>query len=404
MVSLEDKEEQTMKTNQYLIALVLFATMLLAGCSSEARVGALRNEAQSVELGDAGRVQVEINLGAGDLDLTGGAAKLLEADFNYNVAKLKPDVEYTNGKLVVRQPKVNGLPALRGIADYRNEWSLRLNDEVPMDLKVDVGAGTSDLQLAGLSLTRLDVILGAGIYTLDLSGDWARDLDVTIDAGAADIRVRLPKDIGTRVKIEDGPHTIEATGMTQDGDGYTNAAYGASEVTLQVNMRAGIGRINLEIEEDQTRGDSQTAMISGWVWHDLCDSGKDGEPAPATTPKGCVQEKSPLGNFHADGTFSNTEPLIEGVVVTLGEGACPSSGLAETSTIITDLSYSFSGLKAGTYCVSIDPQREPNFSILRPGVWTFPATTQDTISATVRLTSREYKGNVNFGWDYQFQP
>ena len=150
--------------------------------------------------------------------------------------------------------------------------------------------------------------------------------------------------------------------------------------------------------------DPGSAMISGWVWHDQCDSGKDGRPAPAATPPGCVEEVSPLGSYLADGVLATDEPLIEGVVVTLGEGACPSTGLAETSTIITDLSYSFSSLKAGTYCVSIDPQREPNFSILRPGIWTYPAITQEVISATVQVTQGEYKGMVNFGWDYQFQP
>jgi hypothetical protein len=87
--------------------------------------------------------------------------------------------------------------------------------------------------------------------------------------------------------------------------------------------------------------DPQTAMISGWVWHDRCDSGKDGQPAPVFTLEGCVKEDPPLGTYRADGVPSDNEPLIEGVVVTLGEGACPSTGLAETSTITTDLSYSF---------------------------------------------------------------
>jgi len=158
-------------------------------------------------------------------------------------------VGYTDGTLVVQQPDVSGLPVLRDITDYRNEWGLRLNDEVPMDLSVDMGAGSSDLQLAGLSLTGLDVSLGAGKSTVDLSGDWGHDLDVTIDTGAADISVRLPRDVGARVKVESGPHTIETIGLTQDGDVYTNAAYGVSEVTLQVNMKAGIGRVNLEVEE-----------------------------------------------------------------------------------------------------------------------------------------------------------
>jgi len=238
-----------MKTNHLLIALVLLGALLLAGCGSDARVGTLRTESQSVELGDAKSVRAQIYLGAGDLNLTGGAEKLLEADFTYNVARLKPEVEYTDGRLVVRQPDVKGLPVLRDITDYRNEWGLRLNDEIPMDLSLDMGAGSSDLQLAGLSLTRLDVSLGAGISTVDLSGDWTRNLEVTIDAGAANTSVRLPKDVGVRVKVGSGPHTIEAIGLKRDGDVYTNAAYGVSEVTLQVDIEAGIGQINLEVED-----------------------------------------------------------------------------------------------------------------------------------------------------------
>lgn len=237
-----------MKTNRLLIVLVLVAALLLSSCGA-ARVGALQTESKSVELGDAKSVSVEINMGAGDLQLTGGAEKLMEADFTYNVARIKPEVKYTDGTLVVRQPETNGMPALLGITDFRNEWGLRLYDGVPMDLSVDVGAGTSTLQLAGLSLTGLDVTLGAGIHTVDLSGDWTRNLDVTINAGAAFLTVRLPKGVGVQVKVESGPHTIDATGLTKDGDFYTNAAYGVSDVSLHIDLQAGIGTITLvEIE------------------------------------------------------------------------------------------------------------------------------------------------------------
>jgi hypothetical protein len=239
----------TSKTNRLLGALVLFAALLLAGCGSRARVGALQTESQSVELGDAKAVRVEINMGAGNLEVTGGAAKLLEADFTYNVAKLKPEVDYTDGTLVVSQPDAKGLPVLRDITDYRNEWGLRLNNKVPMDLRVDVGAGPSDLRLADLSLTGLAFTLGAGGSTIDLSGDWARDLDVSIHAGAGDITVRLPRDVGTRVQVNAGVGTIEAPGLEQDGNSYTNATYGESDVTLQVVIDAGVGQINLEVAD-----------------------------------------------------------------------------------------------------------------------------------------------------------
>ena len=242
-----------MRTNRLSITLMLIIALLLASCSSDdVRVGELRTESKSVELGDARPVLVKMVLGAGDLVVSGGAEKLLEADFTYNVAKLKPEVEFTDGTLVVQHPDVRGYRTLQDIRDFRNEWDLRLNNDVPMNLSLDMGAGTSDLQLAGLSLTGLAVNLGAGNYTVDLSGDWARDLDVTIKAGAANITLRLPRDVGVRVEVEAGVGRIEASGLKQDWNVYTNEAYGTSEKTMQVDIEAGIGQINLEVEEADT--------------------------------------------------------------------------------------------------------------------------------------------------------
>ncbi len=234
-----------MKTNRYLIIVLLICTLLLASCNPALSVGTLRTESQSVKLGDAKTVNVNINFGAGVLDLTGGGEDLLDADFTYNVAKLKPQVEYADGKLVVSQPETRGMPALPGVTNFRNEWSLRLSNNVPMDLSVDVGAGTSNIKLGGLSLSGLDITLGATEGTIDLSGDWAHDLDVTIDAGASNITVLLPKDVGVHVVVDRGPTAIDTQGLTQDGDVYTNAAYGESGVTMDVDLKTGIGIVNL---------------------------------------------------------------------------------------------------------------------------------------------------------------
>ena len=238
-----------MKTNQLLFVIVLLGALLLESCGSAPRVGELQSESQTIELGDAKSVLVKINMGAGDLVVTGGAEQLLEADFNYNVAKLKPDVKYADDTLVLGQPDAKGLPDLRGITDFRNEWNLQLNGDVPMDLRVNMGAGTSELQLSDLSLTGLGVTFGAGQSTVDLNGNWDSDLDVSIDTGAADITVRLPRDIGVRVEVDRGPTVIDAPNLKQEGNVYTNAAYGISDVTLHIDMQAGIGQVNLEVDE-----------------------------------------------------------------------------------------------------------------------------------------------------------
>jgi hypothetical protein len=41
---------------------------------------------------------------------------------------------------------------------------------------------------------------------------------------------------------------VNAPELTQDGNIYTNDAYGVSEVTLHVNMTTEIGFLNLDVE------------------------------------------------------------------------------------------------------------------------------------------------------------
>ncbi len=234
-----------MKPSRYLITTLFILVLLLASCNSNLRVGELKSETRSVDLKNAKSVSVNINFGAGVLDVTGGAKDLLDADFTYNVDKLKPQVEFADGTLIVSQPETKGMPALLALAAFRNEWGIHLDNDVPMDLKIDVGAGTSNLKLSSLSLSGLEITMGASQGTIDLSGAWGHDLDVTIDAGAGNITVLLPKDVGVHVVVDRGPTLIETSGLTQDGDVYTNAAYGDSGVTMHLDLSTGFGMVNL---------------------------------------------------------------------------------------------------------------------------------------------------------------
>jgi hypothetical protein len=256
------------------IALLAMVAVLLTagGCASGVRVGRLQTESETVELGDATSVRVEIDMGAGELEVAGGAAELLEADFTYNVAELKPEVDYSGGTLTVRTPDVEtGIGSLLDITDYRYEWDLRLNDDVPMELQVNVGAGQTNLRLGSLSLTRLDVaggageVLvdlsgsdsltrldiggGAGALTLDLTGAWQNDLEATIGGGVGKRILILPRDTGVRVKVDVGVGGVVAAGFTKEGEYYTNDAYGQSEVTLNLEVAGGVGETELRLGE-----------------------------------------------------------------------------------------------------------------------------------------------------------
>jgi hypothetical protein len=135
--------------------------------------------------------------------------------------------------------------------------------------------------------------------------------------------------------------------------------------------------------------------IGGQVWHDLC---KVPYETVSTPPEGCVM--LPGGGLLANGLLETGEPGIAGVVVMLGTGACPSTGLTTANTGVNGM-YTFAGLGAGTYCVSVDFLDPTNETILIPGGWTYP---NEDGAATVTISAGESKLDANFGWDYQFLP
>src|SRR5215218_579197 len=169
------------------VAVLLFSivagTAVFAGACGVKQVGDLQRQSQSVDVQGARSVRAELRMGAGELNLTGGADRLMEADFSYNVADWEPVVNYDvsddTGALSVKQSIVAGVP----VGEARNEWEVRLNDEVPTDLSVQMGAGESDLNLDSLTLTGLTLHMGSGKTTVDLTGDYARNLDASIEGG-----------------------------------------------------------------------------------------------------------------------------------------------------------------------------------------------------------------------------
>jgi hypothetical protein len=225
---------------------IIFALSICQGADQPA-TASVQTEKRSVKLGGARSVRAEVHMGAGDLNLTGGAKDLLNADFIYSNPSWRPDVGYeiSNGRgtLEIREPEgVRNLPS-----SDRNSWSLRLNDDVPMELEVHLGVGKSELTLGWLTLRKLDVETGVGECVVDLTGDWKRNLNATVRGGIGKTTVRLPSDTGVMVRVIGGAGTVNHRGLRQMDGAFVNDLYGKSAVTLEVDVRRGMGDVNLEV-------------------------------------------------------------------------------------------------------------------------------------------------------------
>ena len=68
----------------------------------------MQHESRSIQPEDTKSVRANLKMGAGELNLTGGAGRLMEGDFSYNVAEWRPKVTYEvsgdEGNLVAPYP------------------------------------------------------------------------------------------------------------------------------------------------------------------------------------------------------------------------------------------------------------------------------------------------------------
>lgn len=227
----------------------LVLSLALAACGIQTASGPEQSETHSVDLDKAEQVRARLKMPMGDLDVRGGSAKLMEAEFRYNVAAWKPDIRYSSlgssGELIVEQ---NGPRSSLGGA--KNRWDMRLNDGVPIDLDIQFGAGDANLKLGSMNLRGLNMQMGAGDLRLDLRGNPKKDYSVRVRGGAGDATVYLPKNVGISATASGGLGDIAVTGLHKTGDGnrYVNDAYETASVRVRLDIQGGVGSISLIAE------------------------------------------------------------------------------------------------------------------------------------------------------------
>lgn len=153
-------------------------------------------------------------------------------------------------------------------SDEPREWAFVLNHDIPTDLRVDVGNGSLDADLVGMTLARLEIeggngsasaILPAGSYEVSVEGDNG-SLRLTLpddgrqrielDGGNGSARVYLPDGVQARIEFDEGNGSVSAderfeqvSGDDERGALETAGYEEGSGVLLRVN--SGNGSISI---------------------------------------------------------------------------------------------------------------------------------------------------------------
>jgi len=206
-----------------------------------------QQHSQTVDRQGAKSVNVSLETSAGEFTISGGASHLLDADFKYSDSYGTPRVDY-NVDAGVGHLNISQDDTTVHFGKSHNEWNLRLSNEVPLELKVEMGAGRGRLRLRDLPVTRLEMSMGAGQADVDLTGDRKSDLTANLEGGVGQVTIRLPRKVGVVVRASGGIGSISAHGFRHEDDEYTNESYGKTPATIHLKVEGGIGQISL-IEE-----------------------------------------------------------------------------------------------------------------------------------------------------------
>jgi hypothetical protein len=228
----------------FILVLVALLTHAHAFSRGRRESSLMHHQTRTVDIQNAKSVEASVQASAGQLTIGGGSSRLLDADFSFSDSYAPPQVDYHVasgvGQLTISQDDRN---SHFGIS--HNDWNLRFSNDVPLELKVDMGAGEGRLHLRDVPVTRLTLNMGAGHVDVDLTGDRKKDLDADIEGGVGQATIRLPTKVGVVVHASGGLGAINAHDFRHDDDQYTNEAYGKSPVTIRLKVEGGVGEINL---------------------------------------------------------------------------------------------------------------------------------------------------------------
>ncbi|MEX2571924.1 MAG: hypothetical protein WD737_11550 [Gemmatimonadota bacterium] len=238
-------------------------------------------------------IDVRIQYGAGTLRIDPvGSPMLYELEIRYDEEIFEPIAEFDPDARTLRL----------GIESRERRRSMNLREgstatigltrEVPLDLRLEFGAGEAEIELGGIALERLSLSTGAsetrvdfsnpnpiaaeqirieagaadlrvtglgntraariefqggvGATVLDFSGDWQGDATASVQMGVGSVTLRLPRSQGIRLNRSSFLTSFSAPGLERQGDSYYSANWGTADQQLILDVSAALGSIDIE--------------------------------------------------------------------------------------------------------------------------------------------------------------
>ena len=181
--------------------------------------------------------------GVAGIDIDGTTNKLFEADTKSTFTDFGMSKTIENGKANLKftmngkNKDDNHIDIDSDDFDGKNEAKIKLNPNISWDMEYKFGVSGADLDLSPFIVNSLDIKTGVSGVDIKL-GDKANNLDLDIDAGMAGIKIKVPTNVGVRIKADDFLSSNHFQDFKKDGSGYyVSPDYDKSSKKISINYK-----------------------------------------------------------------------------------------------------------------------------------------------------------------------
>lgn len=195
------------------------------------------------------QADIEISFGAGILRLEGGSAYLFEGDFT-TPSWLRPKMRYKvvgeKGFLELTEEGERGRFQFSQ-AGKEHSWNLRLNNKIPLTLKIETGASSNYLDISSLEVTYLELKTGASKNEIKFGS--LNSIQAKIEAGVSQIKLFIPGSIGIRIEADTAltSNNLNELNLIKEGNTYISRHYSTAETRLDLELKVGVSSLTVEL-------------------------------------------------------------------------------------------------------------------------------------------------------------
>lgn len=190
------------------------------------------------------RASIGLNLDVGKLTLGESTPLLYEFISQYRYKEFEPFEKFSHAEkeadiLIYHSPITKKVIS----SNIKNDWQLKLNNQIIYDLTVETGAIDINCNLSDFKVEKLYIESGASNINLVLP---QYNSKIIIDTGVANINIDIPKNVGAIVNIDSGIAVKDLDDFIKRNGTYISQNYNESEFKTEIEINCGISNIDID--------------------------------------------------------------------------------------------------------------------------------------------------------------